>query len=92
VAFDVKLQVEPGLVLPAYAHAEAEGRAAFTFYAAEAVERVTAARAAGLEGRELADATAPDLERLALSAGEAERRARDGTPVAHSVLMVFGER
>ena len=51
-AFDVKRQVEPGLVIPPYARAEEAGDAGFTFYAAEAIDVVTAARAAGLDGQE----------------------------------------
>jgi hypothetical protein len=90
VAFDVKRQVEPELVVPQYARAEAEHGVRFTFYASEAIAPVARVRASGLEGQDLADAVAGDLERLALSAREAERLVRRGTPVAHSVLMVAG--
>jgi hypothetical protein len=92
VAFDVKRQVEPGLVIPPYARAEAQTGVPFTFYAPEAVGLVAAARGAGLDGQALADAVAGDLAGLAMSACEAEVRARSGLPVAHSVLMVFGAR
>jgi hypothetical protein len=64
----------------------------FTFYAPEAIELVAEGRRAGLDGRELADAVASDLRRLSMSAREAEERTHRGQPVAHSVLMVFGER
>ena len=92
VAFDVKLQVEPELVIPPYSRAEARNGVEFTFYAAEAIDVVAQARRAGLDGRQLADAVAGDLRRLSLSAREAEDRSRRGQPVAHSVLMIFGER
>jgi hypothetical protein len=91
-AFDVKLQVEPGLVLPGYRRAEDETGVEFTFYSGEAIEVVAAARRAGLEGQELADAVEGDLRRLAISTREADDRARRGDPVAHSVLLVFGAR
>jgi hypothetical protein len=92
VAFDVKLQVEPGLVIPPYSRAEARSGVEFTFYAPEAIELVAEGRRAGLDGRELADAVAGDLRRLSMSAREAENRTDRGQPVAHSVLMIFGER
>jgi hypothetical protein len=92
VAFDVKLQAEPQLVLPGYSRAEAERGVAFTFYAAEAVETVASHRRAGLEGAELARAVAGALRRLSMPAGEAERRSSRGEQVAHSVVMVFGRR
>jgi methylase of polypeptide subunit release factors len=92
VAFDVKLQVEPELVIPPYSRAEAQNGVEFTFYAAEAIELVAERRRAGLDGQQLADAVEADLRRLSMSAGEAEARARQGQPVAHSVLMIFGER
>ena len=38
LAFDVKRPVEPALVIPPYARAEESGDAAFTFYAAEAID------------------------------------------------------
>ena len=63
LAFDVKRQVEPDLVIPPYARAEETGDVAFTFYAAEATAVVAAAGAGGLDGQELADAVAPDLAR-----------------------------
>lgn len=47
---------------------------------------------AGLDGQELADAVEGELHRLSMSAREAEDRSRRGQPVAHSVLMIFGER
>jgi hypothetical protein len=90
VAFDVKLQVEPDLVVPPYRDAEAEHGLPFTFYAPEAIGLVAAARRAGLDGQALADAVAADLRALAISADEAAARTARGRPVAHSVLMIFG--
>ena len=90
VAFDVKVQVEPELVIPPYSHAEAGGGVEFTFYAPEAIRVVAGARRSGLDGQELADAVAGELRRLSMSAREAEQRTRRGLPVAHSVLMLFG--
>jgi SAM-dependent methyltransferase len=92
VAFDVKPQAVPELVIAPYAEAEARTGVAFTFYAPEAVELVTAARRDGLDGHELASAVADDLARYAMSAGEAARRTDRGEDVAHSVLMIFGGR
>jgi hypothetical protein len=92
IAFDVKLQVEPGLVIPPYSRAETQSGVEFTFYAPEAIELVAEGRRAGLDGRELADVVAGDLRRLSMSAREAEDRTGRGQPVAHSVLMIFGER
>ena len=92
VAFDVKLQVEPELVIAPYERAEAQRGVEFTFYAPEAIECVAKSRRAGLDGRRLADAVADDLRRLSLCAREAADRARRGEPVAHSVLMIFGRR
>jgi hypothetical protein len=91
VAFDVKLQVEPELVIPPYGRAEAQDGVEFTFYAPEAIELVAEGRRAGVDGQQLADTVATDLHRLAISAREAEHRAHRGQPVAHSVLMIFGE-
>jgi methylase of polypeptide subunit release factors len=92
VAFDVKLQGEPGLVVPGYSRVEEEDGAEFTFYAAEAVQAVARLRRIGLDGAELASAAAGELRRLAMSAREAQRRCRRGEQVAHSVLMVLGRR
>jgi hypothetical protein len=92
VAFDLKLQAEPQLMVPPYRRAESERGAAFRFYAAEAIATVAELRAGGLDGQPLADAAAPELERLSMSAGEAAARVERGLPVAHSVLMIFGER
>jgi len=92
VAFDVKLQVEPDLVVPPYRDAEAEHGLPFTYYAPEAIALLAGARDGGLDGQALADAVAPELGRLAMSAGEAADRVARGRSVAHSVLMVFGER
>jgi hypothetical protein len=92
VAFDVKLQVEPELVIPPYSRAEAHNGVELTFYAAEAIELVAERRHAGLDGQQLADAVERDLRPLSMSAREAEDCARRGQPVAHSVLMIFGER
>jgi hypothetical protein len=92
VAFDVKLQVEPRLVVPGYARREAGGGIAFRYYAADAVALVAGARRGGLDGRELADAVADDLGRLEMTASEARRRVERGEDVAHSVLMILGRR
>jgi hypothetical protein len=92
IAFDVKLQVEPGLVIPPYSRAETQSGVEFTFYTPEAIDVVAEGRRAGLDGRELADAVAGDLRRLSMSAREAQDRTDRGQPVAHSVLMIFGER
>jgi hypothetical protein len=48
------------------------------------------AGANGLDGQALADALAPELERLAIDAREAEARVRRSEDVAHSVPMIFG--
>jgi hypothetical protein len=92
VVFDVKLQVEAQLVVPAYREAEERDGVALTFYAGEAIALVANARAAGLDGGALAAAVAPGLDRLPMSATEAEARVRRGAPVAHSVLMICGRR
>ena len=92
VAFDVKLQSEPDLVLPGYRRVEEQKGVEFRFYAAEATEIVAEGRRSGLDGQELADAVEGELRRLSMSAHEAEDRSRRGQPVAHSVLMIFGER
>jgi methylase of polypeptide subunit release factors len=92
VAFDVKPQIEPELVLPAYRRAEHEQGLEFTFYAPEATEIVAERRRRGLDGRELADSVAGDLRRLSMSAREAEQRSQRGDQVAHSVLMILGRR
>jgi hypothetical protein len=92
LAFDVKRQVQPDVVLPPYARAEAAGGVEFTFYRPEAIAVTAAARATGLDGQELADAVAADLAALAVSATEAERRRQAGEDVAHSVLMILGRR
>jgi hypothetical protein len=92
VAFDVKLQVEADLVVPPYRDAEAEHGLPFTYYAPEAIGLVATARATGLDGQALADAVADDLAALRVSAHEAAERVAAGRSVAHSVLMIFGER
>jgi hypothetical protein len=92
VAFDVKLQGEPDLVLPGYGRVEAERGVEFTFYAAEAAEIVAERRRSGLDGQELADAVAGDLGRLSMTAGEAQACARRGEQIAHSVLLILGRR
>ena len=51
VAFDVKLQVAPELVIPPYGRAEARSGVEFTFYAPEAIELVTERRCTGLDGQ-----------------------------------------
>jgi predicted O-methyltransferase YrrM len=60
--------------------------------APEAIELVAERRRTGLDGQRLADAVAGDLRDLSMSAREAEDRTRRGQPVAHSILMIFGER
>jgi hypothetical protein len=90
LAFDVKVQLEPDLVLPGYRQAEEEGDVEFVYYAADAIEVVAEKRRHGLDGRELADAVADDLRPLAMSATEAHERSRRGEPVAHSVLLIYG--
>jgi hypothetical protein len=90
VAFDVKIQTEPDLVLPAYCLAEEQNRVEFRFYAPEALGIVDGARLLGLEGQELADAVEDDLLREAMSAHEALDRCRRGQDVAHSVFMILG--
>jgi hypothetical protein len=92
VAFDVKLQVEPELVIPPYSRAEARGGVEFTFYVPEAIKLIAERRRTGLDGQQLLDAVAADLRGLSMSAREAEVRTSRGRPVAHSVLMIFGER
>lgn len=92
VAFDVKVQVEPRLVLPGYAREEERGGLRFRYYAAEAVALVAEGRRAGLDGQELLDAVAAELDPLAITAREAEARSRRGEEVAHSVLMILGRR
>ena len=92
LAFDVKRQVEPAVVVPPYAAAEASGDVTFTYYAADAIGLVAEARRDGLDGQELADAVAGPLAALAITATDAERRRRAGEDVAHSVLMVHGRR
>jgi methylase of polypeptide subunit release factors len=92
VAFDVKVQVEPELVVPPYRDAEAEHGLPFRFYAPEAIGLVAAARGDGLDGEALAAAVEAELDRLALSAREAAARVARGGPVGHSVLMIFGAR
>ena len=92
VAYDVKLQSESRLVVPGYSQVEERHSGVeFRFYAAEAVLLVTDAKRSGLEGQALADAVAPALLNLTLTAREAERRSQQGHPVAHSVLMIFGQ-
>ncbi len=90
VAFDVKLQSEPELVVPGYADAERDYGVEFTFYAARAVEVAAEARSAGLEGEALYDAVQSELARDAMTAAEGLRRVRRGEPIAHSILMVLG--
>ena len=92
VAFDVKLQAKPELMVAPYARAEAEQGLAYTFYAPEAIRTVAELRADGLDGQPLADAAATDLARLSMSARDAAARVDRGLGVAHSVLMIFGER
>jgi hypothetical protein len=91
VAFDLKIQSEPDLILPAYCLAEEQGRVEFRFYAPEALGLVDERRRLGLEGQELADAVEGDLLRHAMSAHEAMDRCRRGQDVAHSVFMILGE-
>jgi hypothetical protein len=90
ITFDLKIQSEPDLVLPAYCLAEEQNRAEFRFYAPEALGIVDGARHLGLEGQELADAVEDDVLRHAMSAHEALERCRRGQDVAHSVFMIHG--
>jgi methylase of polypeptide subunit release factors len=90
VAFDVKRQVEPELVLAGYSRVEEQEGIEFRYYAAEAIDLVAGRRRSGLDGQQLADAVAADLDRLTISAREAENRSRRGESVAHSVLMILG--
>jgi len=92
IAFDVKLQAEPELMVPPYRRAEDEQGARYTFYAPDAITIVADLRTSGLDGQPLVDAAASDLDRLSMSAGEAAARVERGLAVAHSVLMIFGER
>jgi SAM-dependent methyltransferase len=92
VAFDVKQQVRPELVLPSHIRAELQSGIEFMFYAPEAIDLVADVRQTGLEGQELADAVGTELAELALSAQEAYDRTRRGGTVAHSVLMILGKR
>jgi methylase of polypeptide subunit release factors len=89
-AFDLKVQVEPMLVVPGYAREEERTGVEFRYYDAEAVAVVAEARGEGLDGQELLDAVAARIETLAMTAREAERRALAGEAVAHSVLMIVG--
>jgi hypothetical protein len=91
-AFDLKLQVEPELMIPPCARAEAEHGIEFKFYAPEAIAVVAALRDTALEGQPLLDAATHELERLSMSAREAAARVRQALPLAHSVLMIFGKR
>lgn len=61
VAFDLKLQVEPGLMIPRCARAEAE-RDRVQVLRSRGIGVVAALRNAGLEGQPLADAAVPQLE------------------------------
>jgi hypothetical protein len=90
VAFDVKVQTEAELIIPAYAEAEQRTGLEFRFYDAEAVDIVREARSSGIDGADLAAAVEDDLSRLAISARSALERQRRGVPVAHSVFMIFG--
>jgi hypothetical protein len=92
VAFDVKLQSEPDLVLPGYCRAEERHGVDFTFYAPEARDLVVEARRSGLEGDELAGAVQDALRGYAMSARHAMKRHLLGQAVAHSVLMIFGAK
>jgi methylase of polypeptide subunit release factors len=91
-AYDVKLQVEPQLMIPPYSRAETGTGVEFRFYAPDAIDVVRRLRADGLEGQALADAAAPALDSLSMPAREAAARVERALPVAHSVLMIFGER
>jgi hypothetical protein len=91
VAFDVKPQSEPELVLPGYCHAEAQYGVEFTFHAPQALACVAEGRRSGLEGRDLADAVEAELRGYAMPAHEALRRCRRGEAVAHTVFEVLGE-
>jgi hypothetical protein len=90
IAFDVKLQAEPELVLPGYRRAEEQRGVAFRYYAAEAVEITAHARQSGLEGQQLKDAVDAQLANLEMTASQADRLSQQGRRVAHSVLMILG--
>lgn len=92
LVFDVKPQSEPELVLPGYCRAELRHGIEFTFYAPESVAIVAEARADGLEGELLREAVADRLADYELSARQAAARRAGGEAVAHSVLMILGER
>ena len=92
VAFDVKVQAEPALVIPGYRRVEDERGVEFRFYAMEAIELVADARRGGLDGAELLTAVGERLGELTMTAREAEARSDRGEQVAHSVLMIFGRR
>jgi hypothetical protein len=86
VELGLKLQSEPGLVLPTYCEAEQRFGVEFRFYVAEAMSLAGQGRKSGeepvaVEGR---------LDGFAISAKEALRRHRRGESVAHSVFMIFG--
>jgi hypothetical protein len=91
VAFDVKVQSEAELIVPAYAEAEKRTGLEFRFYDVEAVDVVRQARSSQIDGAELAAAVEDDLSPLAISAYGALERQQRGVPVAHSVFMIFGE-
>jgi hypothetical protein len=90
VAFDVKRQSEPDLILPGYRDAEEAYGVEFTFYAPQALELLAEARSSGLEGRDLLDAVDDELRLYAISAREAMRRRAQDEPVAHSVFEILG--
>lgn len=92
IVFDLKIQTEPGEVLPGYCKAEKQNGVEFRLYAPEALEIVAAFGQQGLQGKELADAVEEDLNRYSMSAHEALNRYHQGKEVAHAVFMVFGER
>jgi hypothetical protein len=91
VAFDVKVQTEAELIVPAYAEAERRTGLEFRFYDVDAIDVVRHARSSGVDGAELAAAVEADLGRLAISAQAALERQRRGILVAHAVFMIFGE-
>lgn len=92
VAFDLKIQSEPGRILPSYCAAEEAFGVSFKFYIPDALNIVAFHRTSGLDGQELYEAVSHQLEAYALSAREALDLFRQGKSIAHSAFMLFGQR
>lgn len=90
--FGVKVQTEPGVVLPGYAQAEREGSAEFIYYhPVEACARILAECGASTEGRSVESYASKVNARLAahrISATDALGYFRNGEQVCHSVYVV----